>query len=285
MAQFTNQATITYNGLTASSNIVTGEITQILTAWKDATYDEYQTGDVLTYVISLQNSGTTDLTGLTITDNLGAYTFGTGTVTPLTYTGDPVLYYINGILQAAPAAVAGPPMVISGVSVPAGLSTVLIYRVRVNEYAPLGTEESIVNTATIAGGGLSSPITVTETVTPNQAANLSIFKSLNPTTGVENGQVLYTFTLQNTGATAVDAAANLVISDTFTPALDAPIAVTLNGAPWAATGNYTYDATTGLFTTVAGAVTVPAATYTQDATTGLWTVTPGTTTLTVSGTI
>ena len=30
MAQFTNQATLSYNGMTVSSNIVTGEITQVL---------------------------------------------------------------------------------------------------------------------------------------------------------------------------------------------------------------------------------------------------------------
>ena len=32
MAQFTNQATMTYRGITTNSNLVTGEITQVLTA-------------------------------------------------------------------------------------------------------------------------------------------------------------------------------------------------------------------------------------------------------------
>ena len=48
---------------------------------------------------------------------------------------------------------------------------------------------------------------------------------------------------------------------------------------------YTYDAATGLFSTVAGVVTVPAATITQDAATGAYTVVPGTATLTVTGTV
>ena len=36
MATFTNQATLTYNGGTASSNITTGELLEVLTATKTA---------------------------------------------------------------------------------------------------------------------------------------------------------------------------------------------------------------------------------------------------------
>lgn len=84
---------------------------------------------------------------------------------------------------------------------------------------------------------------------------------------MENGEITYTFTIQNTGAMAVDAADALVLRDTFNPALEAPIAVNLNGAAWPQEGNYTYNAATGEFVTTAGAITVPAATYTQDAAT------------------
>ena len=34
MAQFTNQASVSYNGITVNSNIVTGEVTQVLSVWK-----------------------------------------------------------------------------------------------------------------------------------------------------------------------------------------------------------------------------------------------------------
>ena len=104
-------------------------------------------------------------------------------------------------------------------------------------------------------------------------------------TCAENGQIAYTFTIRNTGAEAVDAAAALVVSDTFDPALKSPISVTLNGDAWPETGNYSYNAATGVFATTAGRITVPAAIYTQDAATGLWTITPGTAVLTVTGTI
>lgn len=61
--------------------------------------------------------------------------------------------------------------------------------------------------------------------------------------------------------------------------------VSYNGTAWTAGTDYTYDAATGQFATVAGNVTVPAATYTQDPTTGVWTTTPGASTLTVTGTL
>lgn len=285
MAQFTNQASISYNGLTANSNIVTGEITRVLSVSKTSVSGSYRRGDTLTYAVSISNTGSAPYTGLTVTDDLGAYTTGTTSVTPLTFAGDSVLYYVNGVLQAAPTVAAGPPLTISGISVPAGGNALIVYRAAANDYAAPGTGGSIVNTASVSGGGLTEPISASETVTADTSALLSITKALNPTVVAENGQIAYTFTIRNTGAEAVDAAAALVVSDTFDPALKTPISVTLNGDAWPETGNYSYNAASGAFATTAGRVTVPAAIYTQDAATGLWTITPGTAVLTVTGTI
>ena len=54
MATFTNQATLTYNGGTVNSNIVTGELVQVLTASKTAAAESYRTGDLVTYVVQLR---------------------------------------------------------------------------------------------------------------------------------------------------------------------------------------------------------------------------------------
>lgn len=75
-----------------------------------------------------------------------------------------------------------------------------------------------------------------------------------------------------------------VVTDVFSPILQ-DISVSYNGTAWVAGTDYTYDAATGQFATVAGKVTVPAATYTQDAATGVWTTAPGSSTLTVTGTL
>ena len=89
MATFTNQATLTYNGGTVNSNIVTGELVQVLTASKTAAAESYRTGDLVTYVVQLRSTGAAALTGLTVTDTLGTTNFpatgGTVQLTPLTY--------------------------------------------------------------------------------------------------------------------------------------------------------------------------------------------------------
>ena len=89
------------------------------------------------YVISIVNSGTTAFNGITVTDNLGEYLFNTRELTPLTYIPGTVKYYANGILQATPAVTAGPPLTITGITVPAGGNVTLTYEAEVNSYAPL----------------------------------------------------------------------------------------------------------------------------------------------------
>lgn len=85
MAVFTNQATLTYNGNVINSNITTGEILEVLSATKTAVVETYSQDSEITYVIQILNSGTTAFTGLTITDDLGSYAFGTTTLVPLDY--------------------------------------------------------------------------------------------------------------------------------------------------------------------------------------------------------
>lgn len=283
MATFYNQATLSYNDVVTDSNIVTGEILEVLSATKTAVSDTYDMGDTVTYVISIVNSGTSAFTNLTVTDNLGSYSFGTGSLLPLTYVPDSVKYYINGILQAAPTVAVDNELIFSGISVPAGGNTTIVYEATANQYAPLGTGATITNTATVDGTGVLSDIIITETVTNAQGVNLTITKSLNPQAVVENGELTYTFVIQNMGGEVADVTDNVAITDTFNPILN-DITVTYNGAVWPDT-NYTYSQLTGLFQTTPGQITVPAATFSQNPTTGQWTVTPGVTTIKVTGTI
>lgn len=281
MASFTNTATLTYNNQTRNSNIVTGEIVEVLTASKNVIGTAYRENDIVTYVINLVNSGTSETSTLTVTDDLGAYTFGTQSLTPLTYVDGSIRYYSNGSLQTAPTITVGPPLVLGGITVPAGGNATLIYQATVNEFAPQTLESVIENTATVSGGGQS--LTATATIGVSAEPDLTITKTLCPQTVVADGRITYTFVIQNTGNTAAVAADNVTVTDTFTPILS-NLAVTLNGTALTETTDYTYDATTGTFTTVAGQITVPAATYVQNED-GTFTTTPGTATLVVSGTI
>ena len=284
MATFYNKATLTYNNGSTDSNIVTGELAEVLSATKTALETDYDTDRPVTYLVSIVNSGATAVTGLTATDNLGEYTFGTGNLTPLTYVDGSLRYYVNGALQPAPTVTVTEPLTVTGISVPANGNALLIYKAYPNGFAPLGTDAEVTNTATISGASLPNDILATATVAHADDPDLSITKTLSPETVTENSEITYTFVIQNRGAAAADAAENVAISDTFNPVLN-NITVTLDNAVLTEGTDYTYDETTGVFRTVAGRITVPAAAFTSDATTGAWNSTPGVAVLKVTGTI
>ncbi len=284
MAIFTNQATLSYRNGTVNSNVVTGEILEVLSAAKNALTETYSAGDRVTYVVSIINTGATAITNVSVSDDLGAYPFGGTTLVPLTYVDGSVAYYLDGTLQPDPTVTQGTSLVFSNLTIPANGNAILIYEATVNEFAPLGADGEIVNTATISGAGLCDDVVVTETITASNSPSLGITKGISPTTVTENGQLTYTFTVQNFGNTAAVADDQLVVTDTFEPALN-PITVTYNGTTWTEGTEYNYDHQTGAFSTVAGNITVPAATYMQDPTTGEWSLLPGESTLIVTGNV
>lgn len=285
MATFTNQATLSFSGGTVNSNIATGNIIETLSLTKTPVLATYEPNDNVTYVINLINSGGAALTNLTLSDNLGLYQTTAGTnVYPLTYTAGSIKYYINGVLQTAPTVTAGPPLTITGITIPANSNAAIVYSADVNEFAPLAAASAISNEVTVTGAGITTPVTADASVTAASAPTLNIIKTVDPVNVTQNSRVTYTFRIQNTGNTPVIATDNAVIRDVFNPILS-DIAVTFNSAAWTATTNYTYNTATGLFESVAGQITVPAATYTQDPATGIVTVTPGESVLTVTGTI
>lgn len=108
MARFTNQAQLRYGDEVTNSNIVVGEIRET-----------YGQRDNVTYIISIVNSGQTAFTGATLEDDLGEYDFGERELTPLTYIPGTIKYYIDGVLQPTPVVTAGPPLTVSGLTIPA----------------------------------------------------------------------------------------------------------------------------------------------------------------------
>ena len=284
MASFTNQAFLTYSGRSAASNLVTGQVVSPLTLTKAALSGTYGAGGDVTYVVTIVNAGASAFEGLTLTDDLGAYPVGPKSLQPLAWTEGSAAWFVNGTPQPAPTVQAGPPLVISGLSVPAGGNVVVLYEAAVTEAAPLAPGSEIVNTAALSGDGIPTPLEAQATVTAELAAELSIDKAVSPASVEHGGQLTYTFTIRNTGNAAADAAANAVLSDLFDPILSG-LAVTLNGASLTADTDYTYAPATGQFATVPGRITVPAAVFTQAPDTGDWQITPGEAVLTVQGTV
>lgn len=280
LAVFTNQATLSYSGRSVNSNVIAGELVEALTLTKTAVTAGYAPGSTATYVVSLVNAGETPMSGVTLTDDLGAYAVGEETVYPLSYAEGSLLYYVDGVAQSAPAVTAGPPLTVTGLEIPAGDSVMLIYQAEVTPFAPLGDGAMITNTVTTAGS-CGGPITASAAITPDETPRLSIAKSLSPERISGCGEVTYTFVLQNVGG-AAGAEAAVSVADTFDPVLSG-LAVTLDGEVMDPAG-YTYDADTGAFATVPGALTVPGAGYARRRD-GQWLTTPGVTVLKITGTV
>ena len=285
MATFTNQATLSYAGNVTTSNVVSGELQQTASVTKTALDATYTAGSILTYVVSIVNSGATPLTDLTVTDDLGAYSVGGGTVAvPLTYIPDSLAYFVDGVRQADPTVTDTEPLTVTGISVPAGGDGILIYQASVNGFAPPAAGGSITNTASVSGGGLTTPVTNSATVAVATEAFLTINKALSPATVSEGDRLTYTFVIQNFGNAPVVATDDATVTDTFSPILS-DLTVTLDGQTLAEGTDYTYNEAGGEFATLPGRILVPAATYVRNPDTGAWTVIPGVTTLTVVGTV
>ena len=283
MATFFNRATLSYNGRLTNSNVTEGELLDSLSITKTALNETYSSGSGVAYAVSITNSGIGAITDFTFTDDLGAYTVGANTVYPLSYVDGSIKLYIDGVPTGAPTALAGPPLTVSGINIPAGSNALVIYEARVTEFAPLAEGSAITNTVT-ANSDCVENLQSSATVSVENTALLSIAKAICPGEVTCNGELTYTFVIQNTGNAPVVATDDLIVSDTFVPILSG-ISVTYNGALWTPGVNYTYSETTGDFATLPGQITVPAATYTQDPDTGVVTLTPGVAVITVTGTV
>lgn len=281
MATFYNQATLTYRGGTVNSNIVSATLTEAVTLTKTSTLDAYRVGQRMTYTVGIVNSSVSPISTVTLSDDLGGYAFGGGTVYPLTYVEGSATLLVDGVPTAV-TVTDTEPLTLSGFTLPAGSSAVVVYNADVTAFAPPAPDGQIINTVTV--NGIGAAVTATETVNAENGAVLTVIKEVEPDTVGADGLITYTITVQNLGNTEAGEEENAVISDVFDPILTIT-EVTLNGQPLVEGVDYTYNETTGEFATVSGRVTVPAATYDRDPVTGAYTVTPGSTVLTVSGTV
>lgn len=281
MAQFTNQAQLTYNNTVTVSNLAVGEIQDVLSIYKTAVKDVYKKDDSVTYAVNIVNSGSADLTGLTLTDDLGSFTLGSQQFVPLTYAANTVRYFRNNILQPPPiAAVIGDVLTITGFTVPSNGSATFLYETRTNEFTPLEPESTVTNTAVLTGN--FTAVSASETIEVSSEPELSITKSISPIPVMANGTVTYSFVIENRGNTPVTSGA--VITDTFDPILT-NVTAAFNDTAWTLGTDFTYSTSNGQFTTSANRVTVDAAVYSRDPETGVVTVIPGTSTLVITGTI
>ncbi len=288
MSLIYNQAELSYEGTTVHSNIVSSELLDALSAEKAVIKTEYARDDKLTFIITLKNKTFKDIDHISITENLGAYYFSglsglaSITVYPLTYVENTLLYYKNGSLQSTPSFSGTAPMNIEDISVPAGGDATIIYEASTNSWTPLKVGSSVNNMSKISCTSVSEPILLSATAIPLSKVELFITKTASPDIVMQTGKITYSFLIENRGN--IEAKDTVVISDKFNPIID-DLYVTINKTHVTGAEYYSYDTTTGIFTTTGKDITVPPATYTTDSATGKIKLTPGTVLVRVTGTL
>jgi uncharacterized repeat protein (TIGR01451 family) len=287
MATIENFATVRYvsNGtpLTRVSNVAEIGLASSVTFAKLALGNEYNADGTVTYILTVSNTASTPLTSLTVTDDLGTFTEGGLTLTPLSYVG-PSLLLVDGQDVTAQLTVdsTNPALLIFTIpALAAGATANILYVVRANEFAPLDADSAIVNTATLVTDADCADGTASATVTVASAANVSVLKQMSPNPVVCGDTVTYTIRIYNDGNAPAE---QVQLVDAFDPA-PTNVTVSRNGVLLTGTA-YTYVGGVLTVPPTGGPLdTVPAATFERDATTGEVIVTPGIVEYVITGVI
>lgn len=210
MDTINNQATLLYNNVTTNSNTVSTQILSLydLKATKESLLDTYTPGQTITYLTRIQNTGSSSLYNLTVTDDLA----------------NGLIQYIDGSVNAY---LNGSPIEINTQQTANSLTFRIDNVINPNDNVlivfetstPLTRPDVLTNTQTITanGGSTTGPIV---TVTPNPSVSLTlanyvsldISKSANKTSIYSGDTLVYTFQITNNGN---ETARNVAFKDVF----------------------------------------------------------------------
>lgn len=252
--QINNSASATYGygregSDSATSNVVVANLLEqfAMTGSKNLQNSSFRPGEILSYYITAENTGTDSLFKLTFTDDLG------GAGAPLSYIDGSAYLNFNGeISPIIPTSVSPLTFVIPNTFVPGDNATV-DFLVRVNS-AILPDVTEITNTASISAneGSQTGPILTVDpnpsvTVSLEEYANVTITKSVSTNEITEGVPFFYTLELENSGNLP---ATGVIITDVLPEGfVISSITSTTNGVTTTYNaGDYEVDAATNTLT-------------------------------------
>ena len=249
MAIITNSASLTFNNeRTASSNEVDTEVreSQSVAIVKDALLTNYVPGEPVGYVITVTNTGTGNLTDITVSDNLGSET----TAKLLSYVDNSIVARQGATALSPSVTRTADSLVISNLGTLAAGQSITI---ALSLLPSAAQANEITNTATVtATTPLATTVTAsdTATITPAQQELVTLLKTA-PSTVASGGVLPYTLIAQNEGTVAAE---NIVFTDTL------PTGYTVTGIELTVNGQPTIIYTADQWTQVGNTLTFPTGT-------------------------
>lgn len=270
----------------AFSNTASANLLESLTMQSDSLGSSYFWGSTVVYIINVKNNSTSESRNLEISDDLASYTSkecdSSMSLTPLEYTS-PSFLYINGNFDSEIFPEINTDKIIFKVSsVPANSNITLVYKLTVNQYAPIYPESTLTNNITLNYDGAENPITSQITLTAQEKADVKIIKNMCPNNVSVGEELTYNFFLYNYGNTE---ASNVTLTDTFSP-IPNITSIRVNSKEL----NFSdYSYLNGTLTVPSYGssfnLSIPAAEFTTNNKTGLITANPGITRVVVTGKI
>lgn len=270
----------------AFSNTASANLLESLTMQSNSLGSNYFWGSTVIYIINVRNNSTSESKNLEISDNLASYSSqgndSNTSLTPLEYDSPSFLYIDGNLYSEISPEIKTDKIIFKISSIPANSNITLIYKLTVNQYAPIYPGSTLTSTITLNYEGAENPITSQILLTAEEKADVKIIKNMHPSSISIGEELTYHFFLYNYGNTN---ASNVTLTDTFSPIPNiTSIQVDSKDLTFS---DYSYLNGTLTVPSYGSSfnLSIPAAEFTTNSKTGLITANPGTTHVVVKGKI